>query len=239
MSQEGKGDRFGGEEFGEEFGAPDDFDSESQGTGGPIGFLVWGQLQDAILDAWLDDGDAWDGPAIRELAEHMRSSPEEFRQILESSDPDELQDQKEKKLLERLNIRKSGYNWDKLESAVLMKLGQLVESRRITTAEQLLAIARVANSATRRGSGQGNGNMGNNGNNMTQVNVFTNPTGGHPELPGKGNLGTISLTLTQRTVQQLSRDRIIDADAPRLSERVEMLTPEEVPSLKMPEPKDE
>lgn len=64
------------------------------------------------------------------------------------------------------------------------------------------------------------------------VNIY-NQNGGvvNPNLPGEGNLGTVTISLTKRTVQQLQQERVIDGTSERLLDRAEMLNEDDIKEL--------
>jgi hypothetical protein len=194
-------------------------------------YLPWGDLQSHILTALLDGGEEWESESVAMLAKRMRTSVEELQEVVRLTRPELWMQKRAELLIERENLRRRGYDWDRLEHAVLHKLVGLVEKNRISSASELLAVAKVANQATRtHDSSKKGGNMTQNDGISVQINQINGQVGENG-LPGPGSLGTIQLTLTQRTLSQLSRERVIDGEATRLSETVQMLGPEDIPEL--------
>lgn len=189
-------------------------------------WMPWGDVQSHILDAWLDGEENWASESVLALARRLRTSVPELIAVVDATNPIEWAAKRFDKLLERESLRKSGYSWDRIEHAALLKLTRLVETNRINTASDLLAVAKVANSATRNRNAAPSGGI-----NVQINNNMGGQSGDHPELPGAGSLGTIQLTLTQRTVRQLGQERVIDGESTRLSESAEMLGPSDIPEL--------
>lgn len=193
--------------------------------------LGWGQLQESILDALLEGEEGWDEPGIRSLAKRLKTTVEELRVVMESSDRKKWEIRRMEKLVEAEAMRKRGFNWDRLEHSALIKLATLVDTNRVKSVGDLLAIARAANQATRRDTQMPNG-QNPSGGNFTQVNVnFQGGNGDGPNLPGPGNLGTIQLSLSQRTIQQISQGKTIEGEALNLAEGAEMLQAEDIKEL--------
>jgi hypothetical protein len=61
------------------------------------------------------------------------------------------------------------------------------------------------------------------------VNLQINQAGG---LPGAGNLGTLNLSLSERTIKQLSQPRTIEGQSERVMDQHEMLKPDDVEELR-------
>jgi hypothetical protein len=197
-------------------------------SGGAVAdWLPWGEIQTHILDAYLDGDENWDSESMVALAKRLRTSIPELQMLVEATNPTEWSAKRFDALLERESLRKRGFDWDRLEHAALKKLTKLVETGRVSTASDILAVAKVANSATRKtGMNQPTVPGG------VQVNINQyGSDGSPPELPGPGSLGTIQLTLTQRTVKQLGREKVIDGESTRLSDTIEMLGPEDIGTL--------
>lgn len=202
-------------------------DSEVESQSGSVAkWLDWSQIQDEILTAFLLDEEEWEGENLGSLAKRLRSSPAEFQQIMLQTDPQIWENKRLLKLLEAESVRNKSFRWDQVESLALAKLHALVEKGKINKLGELLAIAQTANRATRKN--EGGVQMAPN---LTQVNVVIPGAGAAQSLPGPGNLGVMRLSLSDRTVKQLSRGKVIDAEAAPLSERIEMLGPNDVPNL--------
>lgn len=117
--------------------------------------------------------------------------------------------------------------WDRLEAATLKKLVILVENpvAKLSVAE-LLAVAKTANTANRgdraiKGPGQGVGG-GPVPQNHVQTNIFLGGDPANGVLPA-GNLGTISLSLSQRVLKQLSTPKEIEGESERTLDSMEMM----------------
>ena len=201
--------------------------AQTASDSGISNWLQWGQIQDEILTAFLLDEEEWvvDG-FLGELAKRLRSSVDEFQAIQAQTDPGIWENKRLLKLLEAESVRNKSFRWDQVESLALSKLHALVEKGKVSKLGELLAIAQTANRATRKNEGGGQMPA-----NLTQVNVVIPGAGAAPTLPGPGNLGVMRLNLSDRTVKQLSKGKVIDHDAAPLSERIEMLGPEDVPNL--------
>lgn len=209
-------------EEGPETALTSDSQTVSQGS-----WIPWGQLQDEIMTAFLLDEEKWEGGENLEgLAKRLRSSIEEFKAIQEQTDPQIWENKRLLKLLEAESIRNKSFRWDQVENLALAKLHTMVERNQVKKLGELLAIAQTANRATRRN--EGGAPMAPN---LTQVNVVIPGAGGAQTLPGPGNLGVMRLNLSDRTVKQLSKGKVIDHDSAPLSERIEMLGPNDVPNL--------
>lgn len=194
--------------------------------------LDWGQIQDAILLAEIRDGGA-EGPEKAALAKRLMVPESELDQIREMTDSSRWQLERMKKTLEIEQMKQRGFSWDRLESAVLQKLNKLVEHGKVANIDQLMGIAKLANSATRRGAsslGAGEADMKNGAATPSGVNIQINQ-GIDGGLPGPGGLGTITLSLSARTVKQLSTGRTVDGESERMLDSVEMLQPEDIPML--------
>ena len=90
-------------------------------------------------------------------------------------------------------------SWDSLEYAVLKKLKRLVDADRVTGINELIAIAKVSNSANR---GERKTVAGNGGVTVNQQNNFLPGSIEDGILPS-GNLGRINLNLTPRFMRQI------------------------------------
>lgn len=219
----------------------DDIFSDSQGVGGTPeseskavaapqggvpagGWLPWGYLQDEILEAYIDDEDEIDGENMTALAKRLRTSVEELGAIVQCTEPSLFETKRMEKLLERERLRHKDVSWDKLEVLALRKMTDLVETRKVTKVGELLAIAATANKAVRK---QGSPAVSQ----YNQTNVFMAGGNQTAELPGPGGLGTMRLTLSPRTVQQLSQGVTIEAEVEKFSDGIEMLHAEDVPEI--------
>jgi hypothetical protein len=199
-------------------------------------WLPWEQIQDEILVAFLMDEEEWEGEngepkeAMSSLAKRLRSSVEEFRGIIESTSPQIFEQKRLLKLLEAERIRNKAYRWDQVEELALAKIHNLIERGLVKKLPELLAIAQTANRASRKvGGPDGGAPMIPN---LTQVNIQMNGDGSVGSvLPGPGNLGVMKLSLSSRALTQISKGKVIDADALPLSQRIEMLGPVDVPGL--------
>jgi hypothetical protein len=199
-------------------------------------WLPWEQIQDEILVAFLMDEEEWEGEngepkeAMSSLAKRLRSSVEEFRGIVENTSPQIFEQKRLLKLLEAERIRNKAYRWDQVEELALAKIHNLVERGLVRKLPELLAIAQTANRASRKvGGPDGGAPMIPN---LTQVNIQMNGDGSvNSVLPGPGNLGVMKLSLSSRALTQISKGKVIDADALPLSQRIEMLGPVDVPGL--------
>lgn len=108
--------------------------------------------------------------------------------------------------------------WDKLESATMRKLLVLVESDKVTSAMELLAIAKAANQA-----GRGNRSAGMKNQPPGDVHIgigIGGQTPGNGVLPA-GDLGSIQLTLSHRVRDQLSEVR--ESRGERVLDSIQML----------------
>ena len=132
-----------------------DSDEEDEQESSSSGGSGWGQLHETILDSFLDGEEEWESPAVTALAKSLRVEVAELEEILETSDQQKFQIRRLEKLLERQNMSRLGYNWSNLEAAVLGKLSKMVASGAIRGAADLLAVAKAANGAVRRGSAIG------------------------------------------------------------------------------------
>jgi hypothetical protein len=199
---------------------------------GQGGDIEWGDVQDAILNVYIADGQVWGGPEMVALSKRLKTHIDEFELIRDQTVQGVWDRKRMERLLEIERVRMGRFNWDKVEQVALAKMMHLVETRTLKLPE-LLAISATANRATRRGpTGQPTESQGGNVVNNTQVNLYGLPAApGTPELPGAGSLGSIKLNLSQRTVKQLSEEKVIDAEYERLSERVEMLEASDIPEL--------
>lgn len=205
----------------------------ANGSGGEIladgtrGNGAWGQLHTEILEAWLIDEDVWGGEAMAALAKRLRCDLDEFDAAMRMVSEETLAVKRAERLLEAERIRNKDISWDRLEDAVLQKLDSHVRTARNLKVGELLAIAQTANRATRRS------NPG--GPNVTGNTIINMNSGGAADaqvkLPGPGQLGTMTLTLSPKTVGQLSRGITIDADVEKFSESVQMLGGDDVPIL--------
>lgn len=124
--------------------------------------------------------------------------------------------------------------WDKLEAATLNKLMIVIEraGNRLTVAE-LLAVAKTANTANRgdrsiKGPGQGVGGGPSPLN--IQVNSFLGGDPANGVLPA-GNLGTISLNLSQRVLKQLTSPKEIEGESVRVLDKMEMMGIKEIQKI--------
>lgn len=218
-----------------------DFDLDSGGVGGTSEsqdgtqlpedkgevrkYEKWGQIHTEILDAFLIDEENWEGDALKALAKRLRATVEELFEVYDSINPTEWSVKRLERLLENERVRNKDVNWDRLESATLGKLTQLVESNKNMKLGELLAVATAANRASRRTGGAPM--PGHN------VNVFMggNQQGAEIALPGPSHLGTMKLTLTAKTVEQLGQGITIDHESDKLSEKVEMLGGDDIPAM--------
>lgn len=209
-------------------------ESEVVPSDGSVGLLPWGDVQEAIMDSWIQDSQEWGGAAMVALSKRLRTQIDEFTVIRGATGDEVWELHRLQKLLEIERVRMGGFNWDRVEQAALAKMAHLVDTGQVRKLGELLAIASTANRATRRGpTGQPteSGDRGMGGNNV-QVNIYGQPTGLEtPELPGAGSLGSIQLNLSARTVKQLSEERVIDGDYKRMSDRVEMLEAKDIKEL--------
>lgn len=114
--------------------------------------------------------------------------------------------------------------WDRLEGAVLQKLVNLVEKNRVSAVGELLAIAKVANQAHRSYGKRGDGGQGAGGLSVTQNNYIAGQGGALPS----GDLGTIKLTLSHRSVKQIEGELIREPGSPKTLDQMQMLTIEDV-----------
>lgn len=174
----------------------------------------WLSLHDTILDAYLDGEEDWESDAIKSLAKTLKCDVGELEAILAEINPDFFGVKRLNKILERHNMTKIGYNWSSLEAAVVSKLSKMVQTGLVKNAGDLLAIAKTANSAIRRGDSD-------------KVPKVV----GDSNLPPPGNLGRIELHLHQRTVHQLSQKKVIDIDGETLADRIGMLQPTDIEEL--------
>lgn len=106
--------------------------------------------------------------------------------------------------------------WDKLESATMRKLLVLVESDKVTSAMELLAIAKAANVAAR--GNRSHGMKDRPGDINIGIGIGGSPANG--VLPA-GDLGTIQLTLSHRVRDQLSAVR--ESRGERVLDSIQML----------------
>lgn len=193
--------------------------------------LEWGQLHESMLLCELQDN-GWGGAHLHALAVRLRSTPDELQAVRDQVDDLTWNARRMQKILEMETIKNRGFSWDRLESVALGKMTEMVLTKKLTLGEHL-AIARVANTATRRGSSAEGDHMNKNqgGGNQVQVNVYGQPIeSASAELPGPGSLGTIKLTLSNRSVKQLTEGRVIDHDG-SFTDSIEMLEAKDVPQL--------
>lgn len=197
--------------------------------------IRWGHLHESMLIAWITD-EAWGGQEMIALAERLRTDVGELQGIAEQISQDVWYQKRMEKLLEIEQLKQRGFNWDKLEGAAVNKLLQIMITQKVSLGETL-AIARVANTATRRGSSAGGAiveekTRGDSQQNL-QVNIFGQPVANQPEttLPGAGSIGKITLQLSQRTVTQLGQGKVIEGEKSNLSESVEMLGTDDLKEL--------
>lgn len=211
----------------QEGGGPEESEGSDSSTSGapPEGYLAWGQLQQEILDAFIADEDEVGGPVMTDLARRLRSGLDDLMEVLDRTDPKVWAAKRLNRLLQAERIRNRDINWDVLEDAVLQKLMGVVETSKIIKTSELLAIAQVANRANRRSIPMHNNNGGNT---FIQVN---NGGAGGVQLPGPGGLGTMRLTLSARTVNQLGSGITIDASAEKFTDSIEMLGGDDVSML--------
>lgn len=196
-----------------------------------VSILEWGQLHESMLLCELQDG-GWGGAHLHALAVRLRSNPDELQSVRDQVDDLTWNARRMQKILEMETIKNRGFSWDRLESVALGKMTEMVLTKKLTLGEHL-AIARVANTATRRGSSAEGDHMNKNqgGGNQVQVNVYGQPVeSASAELPGPGSLGTIKLTLSNRSVKQLTEGRVIDHDG-SFTDSIEMLEAKDVPQL--------
>lgn len=200
-------------------------------TSEPEEEFLWTSMHEAMLMAEIQDND-WGGPHLAELTMRLRSTFEELCEI-KAMIPEQVWFEKRSEVILELEKHKQrGMAWDKLEMGVLEKLSRVMVTRSMTTGE-LLAIARVANSATRRGIGVEPvaAKSDNPGFNVQIINGVAVQVPSANGLPGPGSIGTIKLTLSKRTVAQLGQERIIDGTSERIMDNSEFLTAKDVPEL--------
>ena len=185
----------------------------------------WGQLQGEILDAVLQDEDEWGGEHLESLARRLRTTVEDLGMVIEGTNPDEWTQKRLERLLQMERIRNRDVNWDVLEDAATGKLMSLLEGRTPMKTAEVLAIAVAANRANR--AHRGVNPMAGNG---VTINMNGGP-GQAVELPGPGGLGTMRLTLSPKTVNQLGQGITIEAEAEKYTDSVEMLDGKDVPML--------
>lgn len=191
----------------------------------------WNQLLDMILTSYLRGEENWDSDQIKDLASRLKSTPEELLAIVSMVDEKVWGEQRLRKLVEFESISYIGYNWDRLEAAALHKMSELVATGRVSDIDKLLSIAKAANAASRKGNKPPNPLQDSPGVGIG-INI-NNFNGGevNPMLPGAGNLGHVTLTLTNRTVEQLARGREIDGESQRLLDNAEMLGEDDIKEL--------
>lgn len=222
-------------------GAAGAFEMDSQKTGGTSesegsnstamaapagGWMKWGQLQQEILDALIADEDEVGGQHLQELAKRLRSSVEDLELVMNRTDPEVFMAKRLDRLLQLERIRRKDVSWDVLEDAALGKLMTLLETNRVNKVGELLAVAQAANRAARKpGVGDMKTIPG------TTVNVYGGGGSIQAELPGPGSLGSMRLTLSPKTVDQLSKGVTIDATAEKFSDSIEMLDGDDVPLI--------
>lgn len=189
--------------------------------------LEWGKVHDSILSAEIEDG-VWGGKAMQDLATRLWSSMEDLEEIRDNTNASLWATKRMERLIEIEHLKSRGLNWDRIESATLDKLFALVAANRIHDVNQLLTIARTANIATRRGP---NGEVMKNPaspNTLIQINQNNSAT----ELPGPGSLGTITMNLSQRAVNQLNTPRkLIEGELVKLSDSIEMLNVDDIQGI--------
>lgn len=207
----------------------EEMSSESQ-RGLGKNFAEWGQLHTEILEAWLVDEDEWGGEAMVALGKRLRCDLDDFAFAM-GEIPEEVRNMKRaERLLEAERIRNVDINWDRLEEAVLSKLDNHVRNTKNLKIGEMLSIAQVANRATRRTRTQGDKSMGS-GNTFINLNA---PGGSQTQvsLPGPGQLGSMTLTLSPRVVSQLGQGiTTIDGELEKFSESIEMLDGKDVGEL--------
>lgn len=200
--------------------------------------IAWDDTQEAILNSYIADMQEWGGPDMQALAKRLRLKVADFEEIIVYSTEKVWNRKRMKRLLEIEASKMRGFKWDHVEYATLAKLEALVDAGKIQKPGELLMIASTANRAQRRGSGLQEDQMKNpippgGPNQAVQVNIFGQPVPGQAtDLPGAGHVGTVRLSLNQRTIKQLSQERVIDStDYQRLHERAEMLEAKDITEL--------
>lgn len=216
-------------------------DSKAETKDGPSFFdvdakevLGWDDTQEAILNAFIADMQEWGGMEMQALAKRLRLKISDFEEIVVYTTEAVWNRKRMKRLLEIESTKMRGYKWDHVEHATLAKLEALVDGGKIVKPSELLMIAATANRAQRRGSGLQEAPVNQNGPNQNvQVNIFGQPSANQAtDLPGAGHVGTVKLSLSQRTIKQLSEERTIDStDYQRLHDRAEMLEPKDITEL--------
>lgn len=102
-------------------------------------------------------------------------------------------------------------SWDRLESAALGKLLILVDSNKVGTVQELLAIAQAGNRANRGNRPTGTPVPAQAGNSYQQ-NVFLPGSPENGVLPA-GHLGSITLSLSPRVMKQIEGDMAVEIGA--------------------------
>lgn len=145
----------GDDEFGlDQFDSPSEAGSDSQGLNSEPsgGWVPWEQLQQEILDAFIQDEDSVKRSCCLKLAaRRLRSDVQDLLSVLERTDPGMGH-------LKRLNRAFAGradseqedINWDALEDAGSAEVDGCCGADRTMKTSELLAIAQVANRANRR-----------------------------------------------------------------------------------------
>lgn len=157
------------------------------------------------------------------LAERM-GTPVDDLFAIKTRIPEEVWATKKMERMVRLeSVRMRLQNWSELEHLAVQALMHRIETGRIVDDTTLLTIANTAARVTqvpKVGTGVGG-----------DVNVQINQIGATPQgdLPGPGHLGPITLTLSRRTVQQLSTDRVVSETS--YLESIEMLSSNDVPDM--------
>ena len=187
------------------------------------------EIQELILQADLSvtPGD-YEGQAEarRRVSIQLGCEPEDLEEVILGYGEDEWQTLVMGERVRRaVNTPQHKVNtWDRLEGAVLQKLVGLVEGNRVSAVSELLAIAKVANQAHRSYGRRGDGGSSNGGLNVTQNNYIAGQNGALPS----GDLGTIKLTLSHRSLKQIEGEAIRSPGDPKTLDSMQMLTIEDV-----------
>lgn len=166
------------------------------------------------------------GRARGKLAASLGCHPDDLQEIVDSygeSWDEIVLEERVRRQYDSTSFR--DVSWDRLEAAVLRKLVVLVEESKVGTVGELLAIAKVANGASRSFDSKKSPPNQPGGGVMFQQNNF-GYVPGDPEngvLPS-GNLGKIQLNLSHRVHEQMTKT--IDHDGQekrRIIDSVEMI----------------
>lgn len=200
--------------------------------------VKWEPLHIAILEAeieWSQAGGVNENQNVfmAALARRLKSTVEELGDIKAQIPEDEWEDERLRKTLV-VEARKGGIragNWDEIEKLAQEKILALMAQNKLKTVGEWMAAAQLANRAVRRGTAVRDdpGDRANpvgGGGPAIGITIQQQNNGG---LPGAGSLGTIQLSLSQTTVDQLGKPHVIEGE--RVLDTMDMLLPSDIKEL--------